>query len=118
MNELQKTGRFKEFSKSADEEEHSLEMQYPFLKLVLPGDTKIVPITVGSVNDKLDVEHADILQKYYNDKDNLFVFSTDFCHWGKRFGYTPYNKQDGDICDSIQKLDEQGMKLLEKQDSE
>lgn len=85
--------------------------------MVLPNNTLIVPIIVGHVDDPLDSEYAALLQKYYDHEDNLFVFSTDFCHWGKRFGFTYYNKKDGDICDSIQKLDEEGMRYLEQRDS-
>lgn len=104
--------------KYEDEEEHSLEMQYPFLRQVVGSDVKIVPIMVGFIKGKMDAEFASCLQKYFDNDENLFVFSTDFCHWGKRFGYTYYNKEDGAIHESISKLDHTGMDLIEQKDSE
>lgn len=44
---------------------------------------------------------------------SLFVISSDFCHWGQRFRYTYYDRSVGEIWQSIQKLDKQGMSLIE-----
>ena len=76
-----------------------------------------MPIMVGSLGGDLDDKYANILKRYFEDEESLFIFSTDFCHWGKRFGFTPYDKSCGDICDSIQKMDERGMALIEKKNS-
>ncbi|MPC56296.1 Protein MEMO1 [Portunus trituberculatus] len=45
--------------------------------------------------------------------ESLFVISSDFCHWGQRFRYTYYDRSVGEIWQSIQKLDKQGMNLIE-----
>lgn len=44
---------------------------------------------------------ADIFGKYLKDPSNFFVLSSDFCHWGQRFQYTPYDKECGEIWQSI-----------------
>jgi len=116
MDELRKTKKFKEVSKEDEEEEHSLEMQFPYLKQIFPTGVKIVPIIVGNLKGNLEVEYANILRPYFKSEENFFVISSDFCHWGDRFSYTYYNKADGKIYESISKLDHEGMDVIAKQD--
>lgn len=33
-----------------------------------------------------------LLAPYLDDPSNLFVISSDFCHWGSRFSYTFYDQ--------------------------
>ena len=33
-------------------------------------------------------QYAQVLAPYLQDPGNLFVISSDFCHWGARFGFT------------------------------
>ncbi len=70
-----------------DEAEHSIEMQLPFLKFVLP-DAKVVPIVIGAVDERRERRIARALAPMLRDPRNAFVVSSDFCHWGKRFGFT------------------------------
>eukprot|EP00966_Prymnesium_polylepis_P114433 2644409-Prymnesium_polylepis.2 len=37
--------------------------------------------------------------------ENLFVISSDFCHWGKRFRFTPFSDRGNEIHKSIEQLD-------------
>lgn len=46
-----------------------------------------------------------IFAEYLKDPENLFVISSDFCHWGRRFRYTYYDKSKGNIYESIEDLD-------------
>ena len=57
----------------AFENEHSCEIQFPFLQFYL-DKPKIIPILINDTSRKL-VEQ--ILTKYYDDKDNAFIFSAD-----------------------------------------
>jgi len=105
---------FQVIDKDTDEEEHSLEMQYPFIKYVF-GDAEIevLPIMIGDIEAQMQEKIAETLLEYYIDKKTLFVISSDFCHWGKRFRYTFYDKSDGKIFESIEKLDKMGMDAIE-----
>lgn len=115
-NKLKNQKHFNYIDENTDEEEHSLEMQYPFLKNAFGDeDVKFLPIMVGEINNNLD-EIANSLLDYYKDKKTLFVISSDFCHWGKRFRYTYYDKNDGKIFESIENLDKMGMKAIESLD--
>jgi len=98
---------FEEMTLQTDEEEHSIEMHLPFVAKVMEGQSfTIVPVLVGSLNTEKEALYGKLFSKYLADKDNAFVISSDFCHWGARFSYQYYDKGNGDIHQSIQKLDE------------
>ncbi len=40
---------------------------------------------VGSLDVPKQEYYAKILLKYFEDPNTIFVISSDFCHWGKRF---------------------------------
>lgn len=86
-------------SSAVDEAEHSAEMQLPYIHRLLqrlypsqPESTypPLVPIMVGSTNHATEATLGKILAPYIADETNAFVISSDFCHWGSRFGYTYY----------------------------
>ncbi|VDK59734.1 unnamed protein product, partial [Anisakis simplex] len=57
--------------------------------------------------------YGKIFAKYVADPRNLFVISSDFCHWGKRFHFTPYEHNTGiPIHEQIAALDKQGMEAI------
>lgn len=104
--------------KEVDEEEHSIEMEIPFIKMLFDKkDFSIVPIMVGS-NTNFDAhkEIADVLYDLYEDKQTLFVISSDFCHWGKRFAYTYYDNKYDEIWKSTESLDKMALEHISKLD--
>ncbi|EGC36765.1 hypothetical protein DICPUDRAFT_94236 [Dictyostelium purpureum] len=116
---LYNTGDFVWNSKSVDEDEHSLEMQLPYIAKVAENklsDLKIVPIMVGNLSLNLEEKYGKILAPYFDDPDNFFVISSDFCHWGERFGYTKYENQQVPIYQYIEELDKQAMSIIETGD--
>lgn len=98
--------------------------------------------------------YGKLLAPYLDDPSNLFIVSSDFCHWGSRFNYTfvdeskvseyggnlgviyflsraraelgshrnpplvsqPKPKPQGEIWQSVQWLDELGMRIIEGRD--
>ena len=50
------------------------------------------------------------------DPKTLFVISSDFCHWGQRFGYTFYDKSKGQIWESTEFLDKKAMEIIGRMD--
>ena len=87
---------------SAHLREHSLENLLPFLQLTL-GEFKLIPIVVGSLSDE-DYQVLSSTIKKHIDKDTLIVVSSDFTHFGARFGYTPF-EINGNVRNNIEKLD-------------
>lgn len=69
------------FIPDADAQEHSLEVQFPFLQMIFK-DFEIIPIVLGQVNVR---GLADFVKGYF-DQDTLFVISTDLSH------YFPYER--------------------------
>lgn len=61
-------------------EEHSLEVELPFLQYHLKQPFSIVPILIGTRNVSTCKAIAEILKTYFS-PDNLFIISTDFSHY-------------------------------------
>lgn len=89
-------------SQSVDEEEHSIEMHLPYIHRLLqlehpkssPAEyPPLVPIMVGSTSANTEKAFGNLLAPYLADPENVFVISSDFCHWGLRFRYTYYVPQ-------------------------
>ncbi|KAK7058928.1 hypothetical protein VNI00_001552 [Paramarasmius palmivorus] len=130
VEELKKTGKFEEFTKGEDEDEHSLEMHLPYVRKVFGDQVKIVPIVVGAITTESEKEYGKLLAPYLEADDTFFVVSSDFCHWGTRFSYTfyyPSPDADGQgirlsssaqlsssypIHQSIRKLDHEAIDIL------
>ncbi|CAI2172174.1 11595_t:CDS:2 [Funneliformis geosporum] len=123
-----------EMSRDVEEEEHSIEMHLPYTYKILESKVdsiKIVPIMVGSLNSTKETFYGELFAPYLADPSNLFIISTDFCHWGPRFSYTYYSASPGNstylsrvsnktlpipIYKSIEKLDREGMDFIENID--
>jgi len=117
--ELFATGKFEKMSISTDEDEHSIEMHLPYIAKVMASkkdDFTVIPVLVGSTSHERERMYGKIFAEYLKDPENLFVISSDFCHWGKRFRYTYYDKSKGNIYESIEDLDKLGMKHIEDLD--
>jgi len=102
-----------------DEDEHSIEMQLPYLAHIFKDrldDVTFIPIMVGSLNENKEKQYAKLLNKYISQEGTIVVVSSDFCHWGKRFRYTNQIGDYNHIYESIEALDREGMDWIEKKD--
>lgn len=80
-------------SEEVDDEEHLFEMHAPFIAYRSQEDgidVKIVPIMILGLNSEVRDHVVRYLAPYVKDESNSFVVLSDFCHWGRRFGYTKY----------------------------
>jgi len=73
---------------SAYQDEHALEIQLPFLQRALP-DVCVVPALLGVVEVDDCAAVAAALASVVDD-GTLVVVSSDFVHYGRRFGYLPF----------------------------
>lgn len=101
--------------RGADEPEHAIEIEVPFLQQTL-GVFKLVPILAGQTSPGQEKELALRLAKL-DDGKTLFVFSTDFTHYGPRFGYTPFGPNAVAAREKIRGLNDQAIGLLKKKDA-
>ncbi|KAI0400799.1 MEMO1 family [Xylaria palmicola] len=133
---LRETGKFRDMPTYNDVEEHSLEMHLPYLykRITQTFSSRaeyptLVPILVGDNKGPEEKRFGALLAPYLRDPDNVFVVSSDFCHWGDRFRYTAYapgadvnnltslsyktpNPTDPPIHESIKLLDQLAMDAI------
>lgn len=100
VEQLMEENEFINYIESAHSEEHSLEVQLPFLQNRLAAGFKIVPVIIGTHNMQVLESVACSLEKYF--KDALFVVSTDFSHYPN---YTDAKECDLETVRIIQKND-------------
>ena len=77
--------------------EHSIEVQLPFLQYHLKNDFKIVPVIIGSATAETAKKLAAIFKPFLNEK-NLFVISSDFSHYPE---YEDARKADRTTAEAI-----------------
>jgi MEMO1 family protein len=82
--ELMKKSPLLDFSSDAHAQEHSIEVQVPFIQYYYDKIPPIIPIILGTNNTIILKAIAEALRPWFT-PDNLFVISSDFSH------YPPYN---------------------------
>jgi AmmeMemoRadiSam system protein B len=101
---------------NADNNEHSLEMHLPYIAKIMNtktnGSYQLVPILVGNPSKVKEEQLANALIPFVNDPASLFIISSDFCHWGERFNFTPF-KSEPQIYQKIMKLDLMGVDAIQ-----
>ena len=79
-NTLIKENKVFDFPVNAHLQEHSLEVQLPFIQYYFTGKPMIVPIIIGTNDSKTIKKIADVLKPWFKD-ENLFIISSDFSHY-------------------------------------
>ncbi|KAH3948901.1 hypothetical protein HBI56_002020 [Parastagonospora nodorum] len=100
VQEIKQEWGLETMSQDVDEAEHSLEMHLPYIYKMLslhnnPSSVPLVPIMIGNTSPSTESKYGSLLAPYLSDPTNIFVISSDFCHWGSRFRYTYYESPDG-----------------------
>ena len=95
--------------------EHAVEIELPFLQAAL-GPFTLVPILAGRVDAAAEKAFAGRLARL-DDGKTLFVFSSDFTHYGPRFDYMPFGPTVGARA-RVRELDDVGVGLLTRLDAE
>ncbi|MBI3096410.1 MAG: AmmeMemoRadiSam system protein B [Rhodocyclales bacterium] len=86
-------------SDAAHAEEHSLEVQLPFLQTVL-GKFQLVPLAVGQTGAR---EVAQVIDRLWGGPETLIVISSDLSHF---HGYAEARKIDGATAEHILALEQ------------
>ncbi len=85
----------------AHAEEHSLEVQLPFLQYLLP-DLRIVPILLQDDSPKNVISLSQAIAEAIGDRSCLLIGSTDLCHYPT---YEAAQKSDGVLIEAIERFD-------------
>ena len=90
--------------------EHALEVQLPFLQLLLP-EARLVPLVCGQLS-RADLRGlADALRGPLWNPQTLWVISSDFTHYGESFGYVPFTR---DVPRRLEELDAGAIEFIER----
>ena len=93
------------FHESAHLWEHSVDIQIPFLQVLFPdAPPVIVPLLVGRLEEADYPVLAAWLRPLLDDR-TVLVVSSDFTHYGPRYGYTPFPHSQR-VSDALRSLDE------------
>ena len=82
----------------AHREEHSLEVQLPFLQAVLDANFTLVPLVVGEADAQ---EVAEVLEKLWGGPETLLLISSDLSHYQD---YATARRLDNATSQAIQQL--------------
>jgi len=91
---------------SAHQREHSIEVQIPFLKYLIP-DMQIIPISLSNQLKEKEIREIARNLRAIDYEENIMIISSDLHHVGARFGLTPQK-------DNLKYLKEQDEKFIEK----
>ena len=83
-------------------QEHSLEVQLPFLQVVLE-DFTLVPLIVGQTRG---AKVAEVIERLWGGPETLIVISSDLSHY---LDYDSARRLDGVTCRAIENLDPAGI---------
>ena len=108
---LLKSSRFRQVP-LANDGEHSVEIQLPFLQTVLPG-VPVVPIVIGQLDEAAATDMAGALAPLVDGR-TLVVASSDFTHYGPNYQYVPFTV---DVPGNLSKLDMGSYAFIEKLDA-
>jgi len=111
VKELLKEPMFKNIPQ-AHAGEHSVQIHLPLIQCA-QKDFKLVPIVAGQCNAEQIIRAGNIIKRFV-DPNTLVVASSDFVHYGPRFGYVPFTK---DVPEEIEKVDMGAYEYIAKLDS-
>lgn len=89
----------------AHREEHSLEVQLPFLQVILEQDFSLIPLLVGEADAG---EVADVLETLWGGPETLLLISSDLSHY---LDYTSARRMDSATSQAIEQLNPQAIDL-------
>jgi len=96
---------------AAHRPEWSIEIELPFLQTVL-SSFSLVPLIIGDLSAPQAADFGATLKALMGSND-ILVASTDFTHYGERFGYMPFGR---DAKEALTKLDMGAVDLILKKD--
>jgi AmmeMemoRadiSam system protein B len=77
--------------------EHALEVQLPFLQMVLDS-FKLVPLIVGEAEP---LEVANVLEALWGDEETLIVISSDLCHYQDYDSAIQHDRHTTDLIEAL-----------------
>lgn len=95
--------------------EHSLESEIPFLQRTLEEGWTALPILIGAYSRASDLASVAKAVLPFAGPDTIVVVSSDFTHYGRAFGFTPFDK---DVAENVERLDRGAVDRIASGDAE
>ncbi|MCU0846496.1 MAG: AmmeMemoRadiSam system protein B [Spirochaetes bacterium] len=107
----------------AFENEHAIEIHLPLIQGLYEKTalrkTPVLPILVGDIGPAESESIARTIAAALSSfKNPLLIVSSDFTHYGERFGFTPFAGPDKVVREKIKKLDFGAIGFIKKKDPE
>lgn len=115
VEHLLKHSNFASADEIAHRNEHSIEVQLPFLQYTFK-DFKIVPITMKGIKilqEANDLVEAILTAGYELKRKVLVIASSDFTHYGTSYSYAPFKGTPAQIKSNVAELDKKAIKFIE-----
>jgi AmmeMemoRadiSam system protein B len=98
-------------NEAAHRQEHSIEVQLPFLQFINKNDIKIVPIIASPdvPYDELAKNIAKTIKQ--TNKKTCIIASSDFTHYGINYGYFPFQNK---VKDNLNALDNESIENIKE----
>lgn len=111
--------QFLEDDYHAHNQEHSIEVQIPWLQHKL-NSPKIVPISMEGKSQKKakDIGQAIKAARKEVEEDFIVLASSDFTHFGKSYGYTPVSGGPSVVLNYVEKVDKEAANGIENLSAE
>ena len=95
-----------------EEDEHSLEVQLPFLQYSLEKKVfEIIPLILGDISYEKARKIAQIIFELVKDKKVLVIASGDFTHFGNNYGFLPF-PADENANEKVKKIDNEAIEQI------
>jgi MEMO1 family protein len=106
-----------EQNEEAHSQEHSIEVQLPFLQFINKGNInkiKIAPIIVSGDRDYKEIAEAIVKTIKQTGKKAIIIASSDFTHYGMNYRFIPFSDN---VKENLYQLDNKAIKEIEKLNS-
>lgn len=90
IDQLSQEKNFKVLNQ-AHQQEHSLEVELPFLQKTL-GEFNLAPMVLGGQTSFKEMTAIAATLRKYISEDDLIVISCDFIHYGENYGFAPFGQ--------------------------
>jgi len=74
----------------AHDQEHALEVELPFLRMIAP-DAALIPVVIGASTDLATCTALARSLAPFLDPSTVVIASSDFTHHGRRYGWNPFD---------------------------
>ena len=99
----------------AHQDEHSLEVQLPFIQALWKTKPKILPISISADLDILAAKRmGQALYRATVNRDVIIIVSSDFTHYGISYGYFPFFGTPDEVENQVHVLDHQAIKEINR----